>query len=106
METLAIKLTGWLGAIFPAALGSALAIYMDKANKLTKLEIVCTWVFGANIAYILGGAAIEYWSIVPNSLIACSIQFTVGLMGMATLAQIMLQLPLIVSALRKKFIGE
>lgn len=105
METILAKIGAWFGAIFPAALGSALALFINKAQKLSKLDLILTFIFGINMAHILGGAAIEHWHIDPRSFIASAIQFTIGLMGMATLAQVMLQLPLVISGLRKKYIG-
>ena len=106
MEAVVAKVGAWIGAIFPAALGSALAIFMNKTAELSRGEKVCSFLFGANIAHILGGAAIEFWVLEPMSFIASAIQFTVGLMGMAVLAQVMLLIPKIVDTLRRKYIGE
>jgi len=106
MEAFLAKLTLWLGAIFPAALGSALSIYMNDVTKLTKTKMVITFIFGVNVAYIIGGALIEYFKILPVSYIAAFILFTSGLMGMAILAEIMLQMPTIVTAVRKKILGN
>lgn len=106
METLITKLTMWLGAILPAVLGSALALFFNRAAQLSRAEIACNFVFGAYIGYLLGGAAIEYWVINPLSFIAFAIMFSIGLMGMATLAQVMLNIPKTVELVRKKWLGE
>lgn len=107
MEAL-IALKAWLGATIPAAIGSALSLYVskEKTASMSKLELMCVFMFGIALAHYLGGAAIEYSQLNEHGLIADAIKLTVGVLGMATLTNIMTQLPLAVEALRKKWIGE
>ena len=107
MEAL-LAIKAWIGATIPAAIGSALSIYVskEKTATMTKLELFCVFMFGIALAHYLGGAAIEYSRIDAHGLIADAIKLTVGLLGMATLTNVMIQLPLAIAALRKKWIGE
>ena len=108
MESFLIKAWLWLIALIPAAIGSALSIFLgkDKMQMLTPFEVFCTFVFGVSLAHLLGGAAIEYAHIDPLSFIASAIQVTIGFMGMAVLAEAKIQVPLAITSLRKKLFGE
>lgn len=108
MEVLFAKFSGWISATIPAAIGSLLSIFMnrDKAENMKKWELAAIFCFGIALAHYLGGAAVEYYHIDPHGLISDGIKFTIGLLGMASLASIMVQIPLAVEGLRKKFIGE
>lgn len=108
MESLLVKVGGWLWALFPAALGSSLSIFLgkDKMQEFSKMAIFCTFFFGVSLAHLLGGAAIEYWGIKPISFIASSIQVSIGFMGMAVLAEAKLQVPLAITAIRRKLLGD
>lgn len=107
MESL-IALKAWLSATIPAAIGSALSLYVskDKTSAMGKIEIFCVFLFGVALAHYLGGAAIEYSKLDAHGLIADAIKLTVGLLGMATLTNVMIQLPLAVEGLRKKWTGQ
>ena len=108
MEALIAKLTGWIGAAIPAAIGSALSLYVskDKTALMTRVELFVVFMFGIALAHYLGGAAIEYSNIKTDSIIADAIKLTVGLLGMSTLTNVMAQLPLAIAGLRKKWTGE
>ena len=107
MESIFIKIGAWVMSLVPAALGSALSIFLGKETKeFSKFAIFFTFIFGISLAHLLGGAAIEYWQINPLSFIASSIQVSIGFMGMAVLAESKIQIPLAFAALRKKFLGE
>lgn len=97
-----------ISSLASAAIGSALSIYLqrEKAEKMGKVEIALVFIFGVSIAHYLGGAAIEYWTVNPLSLVADAIKFTIGLFGMGMLSQAMIQIPDIVKAARKRFIGD
>lgn len=105
---IAAKFYAWLLAIFPAAIGSALSIYMhrEKTSGMGNMERFTVFLFGISLAHYIGGAAIEYWNIQQNSYISDAIKLTIGFMGMAALAQFMVQLPEFVRAMRKRVIGE
>jgi hypothetical protein len=106
------KLFLWLLSIVPAALGALLSIVIRKERviirneKLAKVEPFITFLFGVSIAYFFGGAFIEQFHIPPNSFSADSIKLAMGLFGMGILSEGMIQIPLAVTALRKKFLGE
>lgn len=107
MEAILGKLTAWIGAIIPAAIGSLLSIYVskEKTSKMEKWELFAIFMFGISLAHFLGGAAIEYSDLNAHSFIADAVKLTIGLLGMATLTNVMTQLPFAVEALRKKWIG-
>lgn len=108
MESVCVKLWVWLLSLIPAAIGSALSIFLgkEKMQGFSRFEIFCTFVFGVCLAHLLGGAAIEHWRINPLSFIASSIQVGIGFMGMAILAEAKLQVPLAITAIRRKLLGE
>ena len=107
MESIMAKVWIWIISLVPAAIGSGLSLFLGKDTKqLSYFVILSTFLFGIGLAHLLGGAAIEYWHIDPLSYIASSIQVSIGFMGMAILAELKLQLPVMISAIRKKFIGE
>ncbi len=108
METgILAKMGAWFWTIVPAAIGSALSLYLgkDKTSTMQKWELVLVFCFGIAIAHYLGGAAIEWSNINKLSIIADAIKFTTGLIGMATLTNVLTQIPKAVDALRRKYIG-
>lgn len=107
MEALITKIATWLSALFPAAIGSALSIFLgaEKMQQLSNLTKFFTFLFGVVLGHNIGGAAIEYWRIAPLSWTASSIQISVGFMGMAALAEAKIQIPLAINAMRKKWFG-
>jgi len=104
MEAL-IALKGWIGATIPAAIGSLLSLYVskEKTAAMKRWELFFVFISGIALAHYLGGAAIEYSKIDPHGLIADAIKLTIGLLGMATITNIMTQIPLAVEGLRKKW---
>lgn len=107
MEAL-LALKSWMISTLPAAIGSAISLYIgkDKTSKMRKAEVLCVFVFGVALAHYFGGATIEYNNIDPNTLTADSIKVSIAVVGMGVLTNIMIQLPIAVEALRKKWIGE
>lgn len=108
MEGFFAKAGAWLWTVIPAAIGSALSLYLgkEKTALMTRIELLAVFAFGISIAHYLGGAAIEYSNINKLTIIADAIKFTVGLIGMATLTNVLVQIPLAVTAIRKKWLGE
>lgn len=107
MEGFFAKAGAWLWTVIPAAIGSALSLYLgkEKTALMTRIELLAVFAFGIAIAHYLGGAAIEYSNINKLTIIADAIKFTVGLIGMATLTNVLTQIPLAVTALRRKYLG-
>lgn len=107
MEAL-IALKSWIVSTIPAAIGSAISLYIgkDKTSKMRKAEIICVFFFGVALAHYFGGATIEYNDIDPQTLTADSIKVAIAVVGMGVLTNVMIQLPIAVEALRKKWIGE
>jgi len=103
-----IVIKGWIVAHVPAAIGSALSLYVsrEKTANMRKIEIFGVFFAGIAIAHYIGGGAIEYSDISADSLIADSIKMTVGLIGMALVTNIVIQVPLVLSAIRRKWLGE
>lgn len=108
MESILLKLGGWATALFPAAIGSSLSLFLgdEKVQSLSAFTKLCTFGFGVILGHQIGGAAIQHWAIVPLSPIASTIQIGVGFMGMAALAESKIQLPMWIGAFRKKWLGE
>jgi len=106
MEGILAKFSAWFWSIIPAAIGSALSLYFgkDKTLLMSRIELSMVFIFGISIAHYLGGAAVAYWA-VQTSIIADAIKFTTGLIGMAALSHVLIQVPLVVTALRKKYFG-
>lgn len=104
MEAFFAKVSAWFWTIVPAAIGSALSLYLgkDKTSLMSRVELLIVFIFGISIAHYLGGAAIEY-SAITVSILQDAVKFTVGLVGMATLSHILVQIPLVVTSLRKKY---
>ena len=103
---MAIK--GWIGASIPAAIGSLLSLYVskDKTAAMKRGELFFVFLSGIALAHYLGGAAIEYSKIDPHGIISDAIKLTIGLLGMATITNVMTQLPLAIEGLRKKWTGQ
>lgn len=103
-----VKIWGFISNLFPAIIGSALSVFVgrSKTEHLTRAEIVATFGFGVIVAYTAGGAIIERFHIDANSLTASTIILFTGFMGMAALTEAHTQIPIAITALRKKFIGE
>lgn len=103
-----VAIKTWLSGLFPAAIGSALSLYIgkDKNSNMGKVELFAVFLFGIFIAHYLGGAGIEYSKIDHHSLTADAIKLTTGLIGMAVLTNLMVQIPLAFEAARKKWLGE
>jgi len=108
MEIVLAKVWEFLNAVIPAAIGSALAIYINKEKNSTlrKIEIFAVWAFGIAVAHYLGGATIIYAGIDAHGIFADAVKFTVGLLGMVTLTVLIAQVPDILKAIRVKFLGE
>ncbi len=101
------KFGAWFWTLLPAAIGSALSLFLgkEKTESMKKTELVLTFLFGIAIAHWLGGAAIELSNLQKVTIIADAIKFTAGLIGMATLTNLLSQIPKIADALRRKYIG-
>jgi hypothetical protein len=106
MEFFITKMGGWVAALFPAALGAGLAMFFKKSETLTLIEKGLTFFFGVSVAYLLGGATIEYYKIIPTSFIASAIQFSVGLLGMTSLSHLLIMIPKVLDGIRKKYLGD
>ena len=119
METVVLKITAWLGGLliqtiawfstlFPSIIGSALSMFLapEKIKQLSKLSKMITFFFGVVLGHQVGGAVIQHWQIIPLSPIASTIQIIVGFMGMAALAEAKIQLPIAITAMRRKWFGE
>jgi NO-binding membrane sensor protein with MHYT domain len=107
MEVL-IALKAWILNLIPAAIGSALSLYVSKEKNslMGRFELFAVFLFGIFIAHYIGGAAIEYSEINHLSITADAIKLTTGLIGMAVITNLVTQIPLAFDAARKKWLGE
>ena len=94
-------------AHIPAAIGSALSLYVSREKTATMRNVELFFVFFAGIllAHYVGGAAIEYSNISQSSMIADTIKLTIGLIGMAFITNLVIQIPLAIESARKKWLG-
>lgn len=106
MESL-IVVKGWISAHIPAVIGSGISLLVskEKTKAMRKIELFLVFFSGILISYYLGGWVIEYFSIPLISPTADAIKFTIGLIGMAVVANVTIQIPLILEAIRKKWLG-
>lgn len=101
METsFALKMVAILKWLFPAALGSAIAVFIGERSSPYKSMFM--FVCGCSISSIFGGGIIEHWNI-PIGMIQASIYLSCGLWGMGLIIQIYHQLPIAVSKIIDKY---
>lgn len=105
METsaFALKIFAVLKWLFPAALGSAIAVFIGERSTPGKSMIM--FVGGSSVASIFGGGIIEHWNI-PIGMIQASIYLACGLWGMGVIIQIYQQLPVAVNKLIDKYTSK
>lgn len=98
----------YLSSILPSAIGSAIAIYINrkKLQDRPSYEWICSFFGGTYLGHSFGGGAIEYWSINYNSYSADSIKITVAIFSMAIITEVFIQLPDWLSAARQKWLGK
>ncbi len=77
--------------LLPAAVGSALAVFIDN-TEITYKRKVGLFFFGAFISIIVGGAIVENYHIV-NTPTQGLIYFGLGVWGMGIIIQVSKQLP-------------
>ena len=108
MEAVIFKLVAWFYNIFPLILGSAISVFVGrkKMQELSNFDIWCTFFLGIGIAYLAGAWAIEHWAVNPKSGTARAIYGAIAFMGMAVLTEAQIQIPLAITAMRKKWLGE
>ena len=111
-EITAVKLTGWLANIIYVLSGSIYA-FISNNKELNKYKAATTFVVGTYIAFIFSRGVIEYFGLDPLSFSSYSIQIVCGLFIFQAIAQMFIQVPAIVAeipvlvrALRKKWLGE
>lgn len=108
METVIFKVGMWLYNIFPLVLGSAISVFVGrkKMQELSNRDIWLTFFSGIGIAWLAGGVALNYFDVDKTSDEAKAIYGAIAFMGMAILTEAQIQIPLAITAMRKKWIGE
>lgn len=107
METLVTKASLWMLGIISAALGSAFSIFLERDQPLLSTKVrVLAFIFGLCIGFLLGSAFNEWQKIQPGSFIGFTVQFVLGWAGIAILTEAKLQIPLAISAIRRKYLGD
>jgi hypothetical protein len=100
----------WAGftAILPAAIGSALSIKFNRHTSgiLSAFEKIGIFISGLVVGYTLGSGLSEWWTLDQAGWASFSIKMLIGLFGMGILAELFVQIPLWVKALRIKLLGE
>ena len=99
------KIGAWLSSLAPAVIGSLISLRFSPDNS-TPFQRLTTFLIGVSLSYFIGGAILEHFGIDYKSFTADAIKLTIGLFGMAITTQLMIQIPEILSSVRKKFIGE
>lgn len=104
METpIALKILAVFKWLFPAALGSAIAVFIGE--KSSPYKSMFMFVCGCLISSIFGGGIIEHWGI-PVGMIQASIYLSCGLWGMGLIIQIYRQIPVAVSKIIDKYTSK
>ena len=108
MEAVIFKVGMWFYNIFPLILGSAISVFVGrkKMQELSNRDIWLTFFFGIGIAYLFGEVAIHYFGVEGESGEARAIYGTIAFIGMAVLTEAQIQVPLAITAVRKKWLGE
>ena len=111
-EITAAKITSWFANMLPVLAGSIYA-FISNNQELNKYKAAATFVLGTYIAFTFSRGVIENFSIDPLSYIAYSIHIVCGLFILQAIAQMFIQVPIMVAeipialrALRKKWLGE
>ena len=111
-EITLVKITGWVASIAYVLSGSIYA-FISNNKELNKYKAGANFLLGTYIAFIFSRGVIENFKIDPLSYIAYSIQIVCGLFIFQAIAQLFIQVPIMVaelpkalSALRKKWLGE
>ena len=107
-----VKITSWLSSVLPVLAGSIYA-FISNNQELNKYKAAAAFVLGTYFAFIFSRGIIENFAIDPLSYFAYSIHIVCGLFILQAIAQIIIQvpamvaeIPIAVSALRKKWLGE
>ena len=108
MEAVIFKVGMWLYNIFPLILGSAISVFVGrkKMAELSKQDIWLTFIFGIGIAWLFGGVMLNYFDVDKKSDEARAIYGAIAFIGMAILTEVQIQVPLAITAMRKKWLGE
>lgn len=111
-EITVVKISGWLANAIYVLSGSIYA-FISNNKELNKYKAATTFIVGTYIAFIFSRGVIEYFGLEPLSFSAYSIQIVCGLFIFQAIAQMFIQVPAIVAeipvvlrALRKKWLGE
>jgi NO-binding membrane sensor protein with MHYT domain len=99
------KVGAWIYSLCPAILGAIISMLSVKQEE-PKIMVGLTLFLGIGVAHYLGNATIEYFDIHRDSYMASSIILIYGLFGLATIREIFKQIPDVLKATRKRFIGE
>lgn len=99
------KLGAALYNLFPAIIGLLISMLSSKEEN-SKLMIGITLVLGIGVAHYLGHATIQIFDVQQESPVASGIIFLYGLFGLAIIREIFNQIPSVIRATIKRFIGE
>lgn len=89
-------------AILPGAIGAAVSLRFIPGTIWQK---VSSYFSGLACAYYLGNGLIDYLTVAPGGLMAEFIKFTAGLFGLAIVSHGMQQIPELLAAIRRRYIG-
>jgi len=88
--------------ILPAAIGSALAVFIDN-TEITYKRKIGLFFFGAFISIFVGGAIVEHYHI-TSSAVQGLIYFGLGVWGMGIVIQVSKQIPEAITNIREKYL--
>lgn len=104
-DVVVAKGLAFLYGLCPAILGAVISFISTKQEE-SKWRIFLVFILGVGVAHFFGNATIEYFKVDPASYTASSIILTFGLFGLATIREIFNQIPDIIRATKRRFIGE
>jgi hypothetical protein len=108
MEQMA-AISAFFKGIMPVTFGAAVSAFIQFKvvnDDSTTLERWITFFCGVGLAHVLGGAAIEHYLIPAASMTATAIKVLTAIFAMSAITQAYIQIPVIITSLRKKFTGN
>lgn len=99
-HTVFIKIGAILKWLFPAAVGSLIAVLIGP--QTTPVKGFGMFFAGIITSSYFGSGIIEYWDIQPGAVAAC-IYLGLGLWGMGIIIQCYKQIPELITGLREKW---
>lgn len=90
-------------ALLPGCVGAAIALRFNTTDSRA-IDRVFAFAAGASLAHYGGGALAQWYGL--DGLLADSTKLAVGLFGLALVASVMAEIPALIAAARRRFLGD